>query len=201
MALENLTPSNRLEAILDGGDVTPSNRREYFIQKAMSAGGGSDLPEYTSADKGKVLTIGEGEESVTTVIVPEQSVTMAVPDTFLVNVDYAGAISLANGTSATLVVNDAQIAMTAYSMEDAELGHIEIFEDENSEYNIVCAENSTTFSAGGLIPGTTYTVSLSASVPSVEPKWDNVFPPLPTANGNYLLTISNGTASWTSQNQ
>ena len=61
MALENLTPSNRLEAILDGGDVTPSNRREYFIQKAMSAGGVSDLPEYTSADKGKVLTIGEGE--------------------------------------------------------------------------------------------------------------------------------------------
>lgn len=62
MALENLTPSNRLEAILDGGDVTPSNRKEYFIQKAMSAGGGSDLPEYTAADKGKVLTIGEEGE-------------------------------------------------------------------------------------------------------------------------------------------
>lgn len=61
MALENLTPSNRMEAILDGQDIEPSNRKEYFMQKAVSAGGSSLPPSYSSSDIGKVLTVGEGE--------------------------------------------------------------------------------------------------------------------------------------------
>ena len=59
MALENPTPVTRPESILNGDDITPVTRKEYFLQKAASEGGG--LPEYTSADKGKVLTVGEGE--------------------------------------------------------------------------------------------------------------------------------------------
>ena len=40
MALSNLTPVTRPEAILDGEDIAPVTRREYFMQKAASGGGG-----------------------------------------------------------------------------------------------------------------------------------------------------------------
>ena len=40
------------------------------------SGGGSGLPPYTSADKGKFLGLGEGEGNSAVVIVPEQSVTL-----------------------------------------------------------------------------------------------------------------------------
>lgn len=40
MALSNLTPVTRPEAILDGSEITPVTRREYFLQKAATSGGG-----------------------------------------------------------------------------------------------------------------------------------------------------------------
>jgi hypothetical protein len=97
MALEDLNPAVRVEEILDGADIEPATRLEYFMKKAANEvpkpagstdagkvvtvnedGDGfelveppSGLPEYTSADKGKVLTIVEGESGETTVIVPK----------------------------------------------------------------------------------------------------------------------------------
>lgn len=41
-----------------------------------TASGGSSLPSYSSSDIGKALTVGEGSETVQTVIVPEQTVTL-----------------------------------------------------------------------------------------------------------------------------
>lgn len=45
MALENLTPENRVESLLSGVDLEPANRLEYFLKQAGS-GGGSGSVEY-----------------------------------------------------------------------------------------------------------------------------------------------------------
>ena len=40
MSLENLEPATRIEAILDGEDIAPATRLEYFLAKAAEGGGG-----------------------------------------------------------------------------------------------------------------------------------------------------------------
>jgi len=40
MAIENLTPENRVERLLSGADLEPANRLEYFLKQAGSGGGG-----------------------------------------------------------------------------------------------------------------------------------------------------------------
>lgn len=44
MALENLTPAVRVEAILNGEDIQPATRLEYFLQKAATCGGSETEP-------------------------------------------------------------------------------------------------------------------------------------------------------------
>lgn len=39
-ALENLDPAARLEAILDGQDIEPATRLEYFLKQAAAGGNG-----------------------------------------------------------------------------------------------------------------------------------------------------------------
>lgn len=46
MALENLEPATRIEAILDGEDIAPATRLEYFLAKAAEGGGGGDIGKY-----------------------------------------------------------------------------------------------------------------------------------------------------------
>ena len=64
MALENLEPVTRMESILNGDEISPVTREEYFWQKAATSGSGG-LPEYTAADVGKVLMLGEDAEHST----------------------------------------------------------------------------------------------------------------------------------------
>lgn len=52
MALEDLTPAVREEAILNGDEITPATRLEYFLQKAAT-----ELPKVAAADAGKVLAV------------------------------------------------------------------------------------------------------------------------------------------------
>jgi hypothetical protein len=177
MALENLTPSNRLEAILDGGDVTPSNRREYFIQKAMSAGGGSDLPEYTSADKGKVLTVEEGSETVQTVIVPEQTVTVSGGrPASLTGADVSGFVV---GNTGVLTVNSVDYDVVARD----DNGVIAFGIPDNGMIGLVNGNALFVAAANG-----TYTVSLTVSAPKVEPKWEAAIPTYPK-DGAFTLEV------------
>ena len=221
MALEDLTPVTRTEAILDGDDISPVTRMEYFLGKAANevpkpegvsdagkvltvnaAGDGfeldTSLPEYTSADNGKVLTLGEGSESETVIIVPEQSVT----------IEYEGAVPLNS-------------ALTDYFVEGATAS----LKINNTPHNVTCDKYlafAYTSESGGLLTTYTvyylpepdgdtpagvyfncnvdgnYTVSLTKSVPVVEPKWEKIveLPELPAANGNYNLHIASGVASW-----
>lgn len=63
--MSNLNPITRKEAILNGDDITPVTREEYFTKNAVSGGG--SFPAPTSEDVGKVLTVAEdAEHTVTT---------------------------------------------------------------------------------------------------------------------------------------
>lgn len=75
MALENLTPENRVERLLSGADLEPATRLEYFLKQAGSGGGGS-VPTPTAADTGKVLTVVSEYETGAEAI-PAQTVTIA----------------------------------------------------------------------------------------------------------------------------
>lgn len=57
MALEDLTPAVRVESILNGDEITPANRLEYFLQKAAT-----ELPKVAAADAGKVLAVNASGE-------------------------------------------------------------------------------------------------------------------------------------------
>lgn len=43
MALENLEPATRIESILDGEDIAPATRLEYFLKQAAAGGGIKEL--------------------------------------------------------------------------------------------------------------------------------------------------------------
>lgn len=56
----DLDPAVRIEEILNGDDIEPANRLEYFLKKAAT-----EVPKPTSADAGKVITVnqdGDGYE-------------------------------------------------------------------------------------------------------------------------------------------
>lgn len=59
-SLSDLVPATRMEAILNGGEITPVTREEYFVKKAVTSASGG-LPEVTAADNGDVLTVVSGE--------------------------------------------------------------------------------------------------------------------------------------------
>jgi len=53
--LENLEPAVRLEEILDGQDIEPATRLEYFLKKAAEGGGGGVSGEYLKVYNGADL--------------------------------------------------------------------------------------------------------------------------------------------------
>lgn len=51
MALENLTPENRVERLLSGADLDPATRLEYFLKQAGSGGSGSENGIFYTLDE------------------------------------------------------------------------------------------------------------------------------------------------------
>lgn len=134
--------------------------------------GGGGLPPYTSADKGKFLGLGEGSSSTTEVIVPEQSVTLVgeSPDPApLTNADDFA--NLAAGTNCILRVNGVD-----YEVEVIEDSGVKYVDYDNYTYTISYAPDGPYAGVSFGASDGTYVVSLSASVPSVVPKWDYVIP-------------------------
>lgn len=178
MALSDIVPINRkeefLQAIADkSGAPVPVTRIEEFLKRISESSGGSSLPEYTSADKGKGLFLGDGEGTETVVIVPEQTVTVVDEGVALQNAE--GVIELQEGYSVSLSVNGSSYDGTVRVFTDAVQVSVTV---DDATYMIASRNGVTTFVAidpSGFppvpIPGT-YTVSLSASVPTVEPTWE-----------------------------
>lgn len=67
MALENLEPATRIESILDGEDIAPATRLEYFLKKASAGGGGG----------------GGGEQSILFASIIDDGGTMKLDKTWL----------------------------------------------------------------------------------------------------------------------
>lgn len=183
--------------------VTPKTRREAFLADIAENGGGggglpevtsddngdflgvvdgewakapapSSLPPYTSADKGKVLTVGETLLPV--IVIPEQTITaesgQPVPVT-----DYDDAFfsSAAQGDKITATYNGNTAELTATVDHDilTFAGRVGV--------PILVLYVPDGDAPGGMTEGVylvgapdTYTITASAagSAPSVEPKWE-----------------------------
>ena len=155
------------------GDIVTANKLNNLEQGVVDA----QLPAYSASDNGKVLGLGEGTP-VETVIVPEQALTVTSDSTPVIsNLDEAYFVV---GQECTLTVGgnsySVTIAETSPSLDptpivecdagDSVMYHITLY---NYDYVFDAIDNDS----GELIPGT-YTVSLTTSVPAVEPKWTEV---------------------------
>jgi hypothetical protein len=140
------------------GDIVTAEK----LNKLENAVANGVVPEYTSADKGKVLTLGDGSGSEMVVAVPEQTVTISVDgqpeplsdaDGSVFVVGRTGVLTY-NGTDYNVVCEDDEGTLV-FGSEDSPVGILRLHAG-------VCL--------GGMAQ--TATVSLTVSVPSVEPKWE-----------------------------
>ena len=155
----NLKPLTRKEKILDGQNIKPINRDEYFIQKAVQSGGGgggSSLPPYTSADKGKVLTVGEAEgEPKNVTVVTEQSITVEQKTRGVTLNTTADASKVQVGNTVYFTINGSTYTAT---VEDD--GHGELYIPISENISVSVFPDSWFYSA----PEGTYTISATADV-------------------------------------
>lgn len=136
----------------------------WSFGEPIPGGGGSSLPEYTSADKGKVLSIGDASP-VVTVVVPEQTLTVPAEAQIvpLANVEY-GVDDFTVGITGIVTVNiggeSADIPVT-FGTEQGVTG----FLTSNPDLSLsVVYISGWQFAAGQPEEGYTCTVSLTASV-------------------------------------
>lgn len=199
MALSDIVPINRreefLQAIADkSGAPSPVTRIEEFLKRISESSGGSSLPEYTSADLGKVLTVGEAEPVAA---VPEQTVTVEGDPSFVENAD---ASYFVTGQAAVMKINGNSYNVTAAEQHGI-IGFVYAAE-ENVYQFLYFAESVEGFPAGVYFVAETdgeYTVSLEIPSDDVITTWKPVstdLPAAPSENGIYLLSVNNGVLSW-----
>ena len=196
---KDLRPITRKEKILDGQDLAPVTRFEYFLKKATTkgeGGGGGGLPAYSPSDIGKVLTLGEGSETVQAVIVPEQTVTISEDQAaLLANVMENAFQNLRPGETANAVINGVSYVATSIDIPGTVAYSVSL--DQESVLYIAYSDDIGGVVLGGDVPGT-YTISLATSATAAEPKWAEVLglPDYSNAKENYILRIHNGVPVW-----
>lgn len=156
------------------GDIVTAEK----LNKLENAVANGVVPEYTSADKDKVLTLGEGSGSETVIIVPEQSLT--VTDDAMPTLNGVEEAYFVVGQECTLTVNEDSYAVTVTETDQSDPTPMIEYIGDTVDYGIVFISNEYRFyvsdnDTGELVPGT-YTVTLTATVPSVEPKWEGIIP-------------------------
>ena len=62
MALENLDPAVRIEEILDGQDIEPATRLEYFLKKAAEGGGSGGSAIHVVRATGNIVVTEDGSD-------------------------------------------------------------------------------------------------------------------------------------------
>lgn len=198
----NLTPITRreqfLQDIADGTvDKTPITREEWFLAQIADAvhsgGGGSSLPSYTSADKGKGLFLAEDAEHPTAqTIVSEQTVSVT-SESGLSGVAITHTGEIVNGETYTMTVNGVSESVTASAMLDSVVcilaitgGSAVISSGDGTDYTFTALTD-------GYVPiEGTYTISLTKSVPSVAPAWTNALPAVTEEDDGDVLTVVDG---------
>lgn len=167
--MANLNPITRKEAILNGDDVTPLTREEYFAKNAVSGGGsGGGVPTPTSEDVGKVLTVTEdAEHSTQKTLVPVQDITVADGTAELLDVTEPNMDSFNVGDTAELTIsqNGSTDLVNLVVVKD---GAEKVFASSNEPIAIICEEG--TWLISGLSDGE-YSVGCSATVTRVTASW------------------------------
>jgi len=174
------------------------NSRLQTLER-MQKEGGSSLPSYSSSDIGKVLTVGEGSETVQTVIVPQQTVNFVEGTASLSNVAMTYD-DLVVGDTATLHISDVaqsnEYEMTVTAETSGKGTFLYYLYTSGTEYYQIFnhQQNGWTIFAEGIehtpLSGK-YTVSLIASIPKAEPKWET-----PSAGGGALVIKATGEAKY-----
>ena len=138
-----------------------------------SGGGGSGLPSYTSADKGKFLGLGDGEGSSVD-IVPEQELVISGNPTDATSIDNANTEYFVNGATIHVLIKagyatdvDEDVAVT---QSGADIGTGDIYGKLNAYQFYI---------EGGVLKfwcnyTGTYTVHVTVFNASVTPVWENV---------------------------
>ena len=189
-------------------DMKPLTTEEYMMDQAAKViaegGGGSSLPPYTSADKGKGLFLAEdAEHPVSKEIVPEQTHTIIdLTSVFgtgvgfqLQNVDADFLNNAALGTQINVAYNAENWTLTK---ELNQYLNVPMWEEGDRSIVSFSDEWYVAFYSGrgyGEV-GDTATVSATASVPSVEPKWEKGLSPIKILG----RASGSGTGEW-DQNQ
>lgn len=175
------------------GDIVTSEK----LNKLENAVANGVVPEYTSADKGKVLTVVDAEP---TVIVPEQMVTLSV--------EIGGPAILENADASYFVVGQTAVMKidgNSYNVTAEEQEGIVAFRyatQENQFQILYLVEPMGGFAAGiyfsARLTGE-YTVSLEIPSDDVTTVWkanSSDLPPAPTEDGVYSLVVADGIPSW-----
>lgn len=169
-----ITPVTREEKILSGADIQPRTRMEYFLKKASENGGGEsggpDVPSFTAADIGKVLTVvdyGDGEEHY---IVPPQTRDFSTT----VVIENADVTAFVLGATATLFVSasDGSIPSTQYSVtctdEGLSSGALK-FSSDTCPVTIIKVSNETVIAES--VDPMELTIYLSQVTPNPQLAW------------------------------
>lgn len=177
--MANLKPITRKEAILNGDDITPVTREEYFAKNSVSGGG---IPSPTAEDVGKVLTATVGSQTAT--LVPEQTLT---------NVSANTPVLLSNSTFDGIEVGDTvHVTITASSIshdsfdEDVEVTSQGIVMTGKADiYTIYDSGTGIYFSSDYSLTGVTIEVTAEvAGEPTAS--WQTA------SGGGKVFTISQG---------
>lgn len=115
--------------------------------------------------------------TTTTVIVPEQTVTIVEGGSYLTNADFS---SVSVGTSGTMTIDADSFPVVAQDLD----GMIGFMAEDGGESYAIATDGTDVFFETSITG--THTVSLAVSVPSVGPKWE-------AANGVYLVHVDGET--------
>ena len=166
---------------------TPEDAGKAVIVNESGTGyelgsGGSSLPPYTSADKGKGLFLAEDGETVTVIVVPEQTLTtnetvsIETPDGASITLNHAaeviGGPATYEGAPESAVVTSTPSGGSTTTENVIKTGKGYAPE----AYPTMTLVYFDTISGKwylGYFSEITMTLSATASVPSVEPKWEN----------------------------
>lgn len=170
----DLTSDANKNVTFSDEDISRLGQDFNFIPGA-EGGGGSSLPEYTSSDVGKVLTVGDDAEHSTTVTyIPEQTITFENNMALIPNVSLSPEdLSLGMEAEMTLVIGTQTITnnMTVVSIGADAIG----FQDSLQYYTIGYSPNDEVWAIRMTTLDVAYsgdaTILMTASIPSVAPVW------------------------------
>ena len=170
----------------------PAKTREecFLADIAENGGGGSSLPPYTSADKGKGLFLGDGEPEEKYIISPQTATLDGNGDPAVLPVGSYDFSEVSNGDTLTLILNGVTTQITAasgygydfiYNHEsEGDTVQIAYSAEQGCGFNYLRRSGDTSSQVAG-----NYQLSISKAIPSVEPKWE-----APAGGGALIVTVS-----------